>query len=195
MKPSNNILSRTHVCPWWLIRTFDNPLRRLIQPPERILRGIVRPGDRCLDIGCGFGYFTIPLARLTGETGSVTAVDLQSEMLAGLARRAEQANMQSRIRLHQADASGIHFENSFDFALVFWMAHEVPDQRLLFQQIRRALAPGGTLLLAEPIGHVGSAAYRRSVALAEQAGLEQKHDVPVAFSRAVLMVNKSGPVV
>ncbi len=55
-----------NVCPWWLCPTFDNPLRRLIHNPDRILAGLVRPGEIALDLGCGMGYFSIPLARLVG---------------------------------------------------------------------------------------------------------------------------------
>jgi len=28
--------SEPRVCPWWLIHTFDNPVRRLFQKPEKI---------------------------------------------------------------------------------------------------------------------------------------------------------------
>ena len=76
-----------NICPWWLCPTFDNPLRRLIQDPDRILAGLVQPGETALDIGCGMGYFSIPLARLIGPEGSVICVDLQEQMLAGVRRR------------------------------------------------------------------------------------------------------------
>lgn len=177
----------THVCPWWLIHTFDNPLRRLVQSPERILAGLVRPGDDCVDVGCGIGYFTIPMARLAGPTGSVTAVDLQPEMLAGVEKRARQAGLLDRIRLHQADASGLHLATTFDFGLAFWMAHEVPDRLSLFSQIRLVLKPGGRLLLVEPLGHVGREAFANTVAIAEQAGLVEAGRPRVSLSRAVVL--------
>jgi len=184
--------SKPHVCPWWLIHTFDNPLRRLVQKPERILRDIVRPGDACLDLGCGIGYFTIPLAGLVGPSGSVTAVDLQPEMLVGLRRRAEKAGLLSRIRPHQADASGLPFEAAFDFALAFWMAHEVPDQGSLFHQIRTALKPGGRFLLVEPKFHVRQAAFEKTVGLAEKTGFTKVKPLDISFSRAVLLINRTG---
>ena len=184
--------SKTHVCPWWLIHTFDNPLRRLVQNPERILRDIVRPADVCLDLGCGIGYFTIPMAGIVGHSGSVTAVDLQLEMLAGVKSRAEKAGLLSRIRLQQGGASGLHFEAAFDLVLAFWMVHEVPDQESLLQQIGRALKPGGRFLMVEPKGHVRQAAFDRTVGLAEKAGLTKVKPLDIFFSRTVLMVNRSG---
>ena len=183
---------KSHVCPWWLIHIFDNPLRRLVQNPERILRDIVRPGDACLDLGCGIGYLTIPMAGIVGPSGTVTAADLQPEMLAGVRRRAEKSGLLSRIRLHQVDASGLHFEAVFDFALAFWMVHEVPDQESLLQQIGRALKPGGRFLLSEPKGHVRQAAFDRTVGLAEKAGLTKVNPLDIFFSRAVLMINRRG---
>jgi ubiquinone/menaquinone biosynthesis C-methylase UbiE len=189
VKKTSPVSRESHVCPWWLIRTFDNPVRRLFQNPERILQGIVCPGDACLDIGCGIGYFTIPMARLVGSSGSVTAVDVQPQMLAGVKRRAQKSGLFDRIRLHQADASGLHLEGAFNFALVFWMAHEVPDQPSLFQQIYIALKSGGQMMLVEPKGHVKQAAFERTVGIAEQAGLVTASSLSVPFSRAVLMAN------
>jgi ubiquinone/menaquinone biosynthesis C-methylase UbiE len=178
---------RTYVCPWWLVHTFDNPLRRLLQNPERILGGLVRPGDACVDLGCGIGYFTIPMARLVGPAGSVTAVDLQPEMLAGVEKRARQSELLDRVSLHRADASGLHLAATFDFALAFWVAHEVPDQLSLFNQIRLALRPGGRLLLVEPLGHVGRKAFFDTVGVAAQAGLVAADRPRVSLSRAVVL--------
>lgn len=181
-----------HVCQWWLIRSFDNLVRRLVQNPQRILAGLVRRGDACLDLGCGIGYFTIPMADMVGPSGSVTAVDLQPRMLAGVRRRARQAGLLDRIRLHEADASGMHLEGSFDFALAFWMVHEAPDPEALFGRLHLALRPAGRLLLVEPKGHVRRVAFERTVSSAERAGFLPTSRSPGPVSRAVLLTNGPG---
>jgi len=79
--------TNNHVCPWWLCYSFDNPLRRLFHDPERLLGPYVKLGMTVADIGCGMGYFTLGLARLTGPEGKVIAVDLQERMLAALESR------------------------------------------------------------------------------------------------------------
>lgn len=175
------------VCPWWFISVFDNPIRRCFHNPEWVLKGLVCPGDRALDLGCGRGYFTIPMARLAGATGSVTAVDIQARMLAGVQRRAERAGMLPRIQLHQADRSGLGVTGPFDVALAFWVVHEVADQAALFQQMGEALRPGGRLLMVEPKVHVTGTAFARSLAVARAAGWERMGGLQVSLSRAVLL--------
>lgn len=170
-----------------MIHTFDNALRRLVQKPERILQSLVRTGDRCLDLGCGYGYFTIPMADLAGQDGSVTAADLQEKMLAGVARRARRAGLESRIRLHLVDSSGLPFRDEFDCALAFWMLHEVPDQAKTLEQIHLALKGGGRFLLVEPNGHVTGQEFRQSMSLAEGAGFTLIDEPRVFYSRAALM--------
>lgn len=178
---------RPLVCPWWLIYSFDNPLRRLFQPPERILQGLVAPGDRGLDMGCGMGYFTIPLARLVGESGHVTAVDLQTDMLAGVARRARRSGVAGRIALYLPADPAWSAAGQYDFALAFWMVHEVPDQDDLFRTLRRVLKSGARLLVVEPHLHVRGREFDRSLERACAAGFTEAGRPRVAFSRSVLL--------
>ncbi|NTW59852.1 MAG: methyltransferase domain-containing protein, partial [Nitrospirae bacterium] len=86
-----------HVCPWWLAWTFDNPLRKWFQDPERILGSLVREGMTVADIGCGMGYFSVAMARMVGPAGRVLSVDLQEKMLKYLEKRAVRAGVQDRI--------------------------------------------------------------------------------------------------
>ncbi len=183
--------TKTHVCPWWFIHMFDNPVRRLFQNPDTILKGFVQPGYHCLDIGCGYGYFSIPMAKLVGFTGSVTAADLQPEMLSGVRQRAEKAGVSEHIKLLRVDSSGLAFNREFDFILTFWMMHEVPNQELLLNQLSASLKPGGHFLLVEPKGHVSSTAFATTVRIAEQTGFSKTAEPPIAFSRSVLFTLQS----
>jgi ubiquinone/menaquinone biosynthesis C-methylase UbiE len=180
------------VCPWWFCRAFDNPLRRLVHNPEQILAGLVQPGQTALDLGCGLGYFSIPLARLVGPQGRVICVDLQAQMLAGVRRRAERAGVADRIRLHRAVLDGVDLGHTADFALAFWMLHEVPDQAGFLGDVCACLKPGGRLLVVEPRIHVGGAAFERSVEVACAVGFVQVARPAVALSRAVVLANQLG---
>ena len=130
-------------CPWWLLFTFDNPFRKLVHQPKEILKTYVNPGDTVLDVGCGMGYFTLELAKMVGESGRVIAADLQSEMLAGLQKRAERVELLPRIQLHRTEQNRIGVDNPIDFALAFWMVHEVQDQTGFLQEIYGVLKPVG----------------------------------------------------
>jgi len=75
------------VCPWWMGYLLANPVRRLFQNPEKILAPYINKGDKILEIGPGMGFFSIPMASMTGEKGKVYCVDLQPKMLAVLEKR------------------------------------------------------------------------------------------------------------
>ena len=42
---------------------------------ELLSRGLFQPGDRVLDVGCGFGDSTIKIAELVGPKGQAVGVD------------------------------------------------------------------------------------------------------------------------
>ena len=175
------------VCPWWLCYSFDNPLRRLIHDPERILNLHVKTGMTAVDIGCGMGCFTLGLAKLVGPGGKVIAVDLQEQMLAALGRRARKAGLSDRIVLHRCRPDRLGVEEFADFVLAFWMAHEVRDKPRFFAQISAFLKPGGRLLLVEPRLHVTRSSFGRTVEVCRAAGFRLLGEPAVALSRAVLM--------
>jgi ubiquinone/menaquinone biosynthesis C-methylase UbiE len=176
----------SRVCPWWLIRTFDNPLRRLIHDPERILSGLVLPGQVAADIGCGIGYFTIPLARMVGPQGRVLAIDLQERMLDGVRKRAEKAGLSERIQLCRATPAGLGVAGPVDFVLTFYMFHEVPDQERFLGEIHALLKPGGRWLITEPPMHVTAADFEKTIALAAAAGFSLLSRPRITFSRTAL---------
>jgi ubiquinone/menaquinone biosynthesis C-methylase UbiE len=177
-----------HVCPFWLIRTFDNALRRGVHPPGELLSGLAAPGDHGADLGCGIGYFTIPLARIVGPTGSVTAVDLQAPMLEGVGRRARKAGLEERVRLLRSEGPLPAFDRHLDFALCFWMLHEVPGPEAFLRGIHDALRPGGRLLVVEPRIHVGRRAFDAAADRVVEAGFVLAAEPRVALSRALLFL-------
>ena len=181
-----------HVCPWWFCYSFDNPLRRLFHDPEPLLVPYVKPGMTAVDIGCGMGYFTLGLAKRVGPGGKVIAVDLQEKMLAALGRRARKAELSDRIVLHRCRPDILGVEEPADFALAFWMVHEVMDKPRFFAQISAFLKPGGRLLLVEPKFHVARSRFERTVEVCRAAGFRLLGEPKVALSRAVLM-EKSEP--
>ena len=84
---------KTDVCPASHAGFLSSSFRQLIHNPQKILGEFVAPGQTAADIGCGPGFFTLPLAQMVGENGTVVAADLQSEMLEKLRARATKLNL------------------------------------------------------------------------------------------------------
>ncbi|MCK4911633.1 MAG: class I SAM-dependent methyltransferase [Thermodesulfovibrionales bacterium] len=176
-----------HVCPWWLAYTFDNPLRRLVHRPERVLAPYVRQGMSVMDVGCGMGHFSIGMARMVGPKGSVRSVDVQQKMLDTLMQRAQKAGVAERIHTLLCDADSLGMEEQVDFILAFWMVHESPDQARMLAEFKGLLnAPEGRLLVAEPRMHVSKQSFEAFVKNAESQGLILMERPRVAFSRAAV---------
>jgi ubiquinone/menaquinone biosynthesis C-methylase UbiE len=179
------------VCPWWLGYLLASPVRRLFQRPEEILAPHVREGMKVLEPGPGMGFFTLELARRVGPAGRVVAVDLQERMLAGLLRRARKAGLADRIeaRLASDGALGIgDLAGTIDLVLAFAVLHELPDLGRFFAEVRRAMAPGGRVLVAEPAGHVSPADFEATLATAERAGFRRLPGPEIRRSLTAVLV-------
>ncbi len=178
---------RTCVFPWWLLYFFDHRLRRLFQPTGPVVKSLVASGYSCLDVGCGMGYFTIPLAHLVGPTGHVTAVDLQPKMLAGAARRAQREGLVERVSFRLSNDADWATPEHYDFILAFWMLHEVRDQKPFLGTLRKVLKTSGCFLLVEPRLHVRERQWEDALDLAEAVGFRSRTPRPIRFSRAAIL--------
>lgn len=148
----------------WLVE-MENPLARATNS-DHVVRQLALPrGARVMDVGCGPGRVTIPLARAVGPDGEVLALDVQAAMLSRVADRAAKEGLANVHPIH-SDVRSASIENgSLDAAVMVMALGEVPSgevgagspqkMRLLndsvFPFIFAALKPGGRLLVAESI--------------------------------------------
>ncbi|MCD4813627.1 class I SAM-dependent methyltransferase [bacterium] len=175
-----------HVCPWWFVWTFDNPVRNLIHNIEKIYSPYIKPGMEVLDIGCGGGFTTLRLARLLQGRGHVHAVDMQAAMLSMTQKRAKKFGVADRIVLHQCRQDSLDITVAVDFANVFWVAHEVPDIQEFLKQIFGNLKPGGRLLITEPKIHVSAHDFEKTIQVAQALGFKTETPPNIAFSITML---------
>lgn len=115
--------------------------------PETAL-GQLLPSDRktgdVVEFGCGYGTFTLPVARRV--SGIVTALDIEPEMVEAVAWKAEKArlaNIHVCLRDFVADGTGLK-SGSQRHAMIFNLLHlEAPVA--LLREAWRVLGDGGSL--------------------------------------------------
>jgi ubiquinone/menaquinone biosynthesis C-methylase UbiE len=72
----------------------DEQERRKWQNPEEIFADIgLRPGMTFMDIGCGQGFFTIPAARIVGDSGKIYASDISQTNINKLREKVTSAGL------------------------------------------------------------------------------------------------------
>ncbi len=161
---------KNRVCPVELSGSLDTKFRRLIQNPVRILKPYILPGMEVLDLGCGPGYFTTAIAELAGESGKVTAADLQEGMLDIVRKKIQGTELEKRIVLHRCEKNTINYSGKADFIFAFYVIHEIPDKQRLFSELYNALKPGGSILIVEPPLHVSKNEFRKMIDVAVDTG-------------------------
>jgi SAM-dependent methyltransferase len=103
-------------------------------------------GESVLEIGCGTGALTVPLAAAVGEHGRVVAVDISEPMLAAARQRVAESGL-SNITLLLGDAQVFEFEPAaFDLATSRMGVMFFSDPAAAFCNIGRALKWGGRLV-------------------------------------------------
>jgi SAM-dependent methyltransferase len=100
------------------------------------------PGDRVLDVGCGFGDTTQQLAELVGAEGSALGVDVSEPFIAAAREEAEQEGV-ANVDFLVADVQTLELPREFDYAFsrmgIMFFANPVAALR----NVRNALLPGG----------------------------------------------------
>lgn len=125
------------------IHRMTRPGRLIELDPFRVLSFCpVSPNDVVGDIGCGPGYFTVPLAKQL-VNGKVFALDINDEMLAACRDTVGKVRMGNVEILKCEEFDFPLEEETLDGAFVAFVIHHSPDQTRLLSQIRRLLKPRG----------------------------------------------------
>jgi len=105
----------------------------------------LQPGERVLDVGCGYATTTIEAAERVSPSGHVTGVDVSAAMLA-VGRQRTAAAPVDNIDLLEADAQAYAFEPAaFDAMISRFGIMFFDDPEAAFGNLARALRPGGRL--------------------------------------------------
>jgi 2-polyprenyl-3-methyl-5-hydroxy-6-metoxy-1,4-benzoquinol methylase len=105
-----------------------------------VLESHVPPPSRVLEVGCGCGN-TSKAFQSAGY--QVWSADLSENALT-------HASTQGLERLCRVSITDLPFKNEFDAVVSFDVVEHIPDHERCVEQLRDALAPGGTLILTVP---------------------------------------------
>jgi SAM-dependent methyltransferase len=110
----------------------------------------LQPGERVLDVGCGYGTSTLEAAEGVAPSGRVVGIDISAAMLEPAHQRVAAAGVDN-VALLQADAQVHPFEPaSFDVVISRFGMMFFDDPQAAFGNLARALRPGGRLVFVCP---------------------------------------------
>ncbi len=99
-------------------------------------------GAKVLDIGCGTGRFSIPMAKKLGYR--VTGADFSTEML----EKAREKDTAKLVKWDKQDAQNLtYLDNSFDIVFMSHLLHHCDDPDKVIRGCRRVLSERGVILV------------------------------------------------
>ncbi|MFM1768465.1 MAG: hypothetical protein RJA22_994 [Verrucomicrobiota bacterium] len=171
-----------HQAADWL----ERPEREAEEHVTRMLEQLgLRPGDVVADIGCGTGYHARRMARLVGPGGRVLGVDIQPEMLDMLVRSNRAAGVTNVVPVLGTISDPKLQPESIDLALLVDVYHELEYPREMMLAIRRALKPGGRVVLVEFRAEDPNVPIKRLHRMAETQARREMAAVPLEWVETI----------
>jgi len=139
-------------------RAFGQPSQplseadRVADMKQRVIEILhLRPGDTAADVGCGDGFYTVPLARSLGSSGKVFAVDINDAELYKLKQHLDEEGLKNVEVIKGAEDDPKLAADRVDAALIANAYHEMPAHEAILHHIRDALKQGGVIVVMERI--------------------------------------------
>lgn len=132
-------------------------------------------GSRIADLGAGEGWLTLRLARQVGPTGRVFASDISDEALTRLGESLARDSLRNvELVLAEDDDPRLPF-GTLDGVVILNAYHEMGQRVAVLDGVKRALRPGGVLVIVDNIPADSSARTRK-----EQTS---RHSLALDFAR------------
>jgi len=137
----------------------------------------VKPGGRIADLGSGDGWLTVQLARELGPGGRVYAVDISETALSRLRETVAKDTLRNvEIVLAEEDDPRLPV-GTLDGVVILNAYHEVTKRVPVLDGVRRALRPGGLLVIVDNLPTDSTWSRERQAA---------RHGLGIDFARAEL---------
>lgn len=154
---------------------FDAPGRDERLQINRVMDMLgIEPGKNVADIGAGSGWFTVRAARRVTASGTVYAVDINSEAIDYINQRAKKEQLHNiKTILSKPDDPQLPAD-TIDAVLLLKTYHEVAHPVVLLRNLRSSLKPGAKIGIVDRNGNGENHGISKDVVVREaaQAGYE-----------------------
>ncbi len=147
---------------------FDSPGRDERLQINRVMDILeIRPGKTVADIGAGSGWFTVRAARRVTGTGMVYAIDINSEAMRYIDKRAQKEGLHNvKTILSKSDDPELP-ANTIDSVLLLKTYHEVDKPVTLLRNLRASLRPGAKVGIIDRNGNGENHGVGRDIVIQE----------------------------
>lgn len=153
---------------------FDSPGRDERLQINRVMDILgIGPGKTVADIGAGSGWFTVRAAKRVGDTGTVYAVDINSEAIRYISSRIRKENLRN-VKPILGKPDNPLLPGTVDAVLLLKTYHEVAQPITLLRNLRASLAPGAKVGVIDRNGDGENHGVARDVVIqeAKEAGYQ-----------------------
>jgi SAM-dependent methyltransferase len=148
------------------------------------MMGLMPPGGRLLDMGCGTGWTSLLFAK---KGYQVVGQDLVPEAIEA-GRRLKHENRVDNLDFVVGDYESLAFREEFDVVVFFDCLHHAVDEVGALASAWRALKPGGICITSEP----GWGHERRSAAVMAEFGVTERDMHPAKIIRGARKAGFTG---
>jgi predicted methyltransferase len=158
------------------VSTSSSSRRDDWQRPADIFAALgVTSGSRVADLGAGEGWLTLRLAKHVGPTGRVFASDISDEALTRLGESLDRDSLRNvELVLAEDDDPRLPF-GTLDGVVILNAYHEMNQRVAVLDGVKRALRPGGVLVIVDNVPADSTARTRK-----EQTS---RHSLALDFAR------------
>lgn len=127
---------------------FESAERSAWQKPDEVVASLALAPDAVIaDLGAGTGYFAVRFAAAAPQ-GKVYAVDIEPNMVAWLAQRAQKDGL-ANLEAVQAEADDPRLPGPVDVVFMCNVFHHLGDAKAYFEAVAGKLEPGGRVVIVD----------------------------------------------
>jgi SAM-dependent methyltransferase len=133
----------------WLRAVPEDALAPFAGTGNPLSLGVVQPGERVVDVGCGGGMDSLIAARMAGPTGQVIGVDMTPTMLARAWSAAAQTGL-TNVEFREGYGEALPVADGFaDVVISNGVLNLMPDKAAALTEMARVLKPEGRLQIGD----------------------------------------------